>query len=127
MPPNSTSAGWDFRHIPGPVEPPPMLVNPTAQERDILTKVDPVLSPGTKLQKPAVVRLDAVVRPQGRIRTAKVISGDLPMAEAARTAILQWAYRPTLSNGQPVDVRTEVRMTFAVRKRNVPSKNNVLE
>lgn len=96
--------GWTFRHVPGESGPPAMLVNPAAQEANLLTKVDPAI------RGPGAVRLDVVIGRDGRVRAAKVISGESRFAGAARAAVLQWTYRPTLSNGEPVEVRTEVRV-----------------
>jgi tetratricopeptide (TPR) repeat protein len=104
--PGSSPAGWNFRHVPDENGPPPMLVNPAAQAGNLLTKVDP------EVKGPGAVRLDVVIGRDGRVRTAKVISGEPRFADAARAAVLQWNYRPTLSNGEPVEVRTEVDIGF---------------
>ncbi len=55
-------------------------------------------------------RLDAVIGKDGRVRSVKSIGEDSPAAEAAGTAVRQWVYRPTLSNWEPVEVRTEIRV-----------------
>jgi len=92
---------------------PPILVNPAAQERNLSMKVDPAPpADATLLDHTAVVRLDVIVGRDGRVQTAKVISGPPAFADAARNALLQWVYNPTLSNGEPVEVRTEVDVTF---------------
>ncbi len=104
-PQGSGSVGWVFLHRTGDDGPRPMLVNPAAQARNLLTKVDPA-PPGGPVQ------LDVVIGRDGRVKTAKVISGDAAFAEKARAAVLQWTYRPTLSNGEPVEVRTEVDIRF---------------
>lgn len=94
---------WVFRHIHRENEtPPPMLVNPAALGRGLITRVDPVSS------VPGSARLDVVIGKDGRVRTAKVVSGDSPFAEAAADAVRQWIYRPTLSNWEAVEVRSEV-------------------
>jgi protein TonB len=85
-----------------------MLVNPAAQERNLLRKVDPTL------KAPGAVRVDVLIGRDGHVKTAKVISGDARLADAARAAVLQWTYRPTLSNGEPVEVRTEVDIRFQI-------------
>ena len=94
---------WVFRHIPRENEtPPPMLVNPSALERSLITRVDPVSD------APGVARLDVVVGEDGRVRAAKIVSGNSPFAEAAADAVRQWIYRPTISNWEAVEVRSEV-------------------
>ncbi len=56
---------------------------------------------------PGDARLEVVVGKDGRVSTAKVVSGDSAFAEAAAAAIRQWIYRPTLSNWEAVEVRSE--------------------
>jgi protein TonB len=36
------------------------------------------------------------------------------LVNAAKEAILQWKYRPTLLNGQPVEVITDITVNFTL-------------
>jgi protein TonB len=58
------------------------------------------------------VRLRAVVSPQGSVEQLQLISGHPLLAQAAIQAVRQWQYKPTLLNGQPVEVMTEIEVSF---------------
>ena len=49
-----------------------------------------------------------------RVQNLKVLSGHPLLIRAACEAIQQWRYRPTLLNGQPVEVLTQVMVRFSL-------------
>jgi protein TonB len=61
-----------------------------------------------------VVRLNIVIDKQGRVSNVSVISGHPLLISAALDAVKQWEYNPTLLNGQPVEVATEVSVPFVL-------------
>ena len=48
----------------------------------------------------------------GKVIETNVDSGDPALAKAATEAVRQWRYRPTLVNGEPVQVVTEIEVNF---------------
>jgi len=60
------------------------------------------------------VRLNIVIDKQGRVMDIKVISGHPLLIPAALEAVKQWEYNPTLLNGQPVEVSTELSVPFVL-------------
>jgi len=46
----------------------------------------------------------------GRVKSVKVVRGHPLLVKAAADAVMQWIYRPTLLNGQPV--QNDVRITL---------------
>jgi protein TonB len=58
------------------------------------------------------VRLHAVIGIDGAVRELEVESGHPLLARAARDAVLQWRYRPTRLNGEPVEVETTITVIF---------------
>jgi protein TonB len=50
----------------------------------------------------------------GQIRNLQLQAGHPLLVAAARSAILQWRYRPTLLNGKPVEVVTTITVRFAL-------------
>lgn len=56
-----------------------------------------------------------VVATDGRVEDVRVLSGDPTLADAAVAAVKKWRYRPTLLNGQPVEVVTEIDVNFTLR------------
>jgi TonB family protein len=59
------------------------------------------------------VTIEATVSPEGRVKKAKAMSGQLePLKEAAEKAVKKWAFEPYLVNGTPVPVCTEITINF---------------
>ena len=60
------------------------------------------------------VRIQAVIGRDGSISNLRVLSGHPLLVEAARQAVEQWRYQPTLLNGEPVEVITEIDVNFTI-------------
>jgi protein TonB len=58
------------------------------------------------------VRLKAVIGNDGTVENLTLISGHPLLIQAAEAAVKQWIYKPTLLNGQPVEVDTEIDVHF---------------
>lgn len=59
-----------------------------------------------------IVRLEAVIATDGRIQNLRALSGHPWLVGAALEAVSRWRYQPTLLNGEPVEVATEIDVTF---------------
>lgn len=59
-----------------------------------------------------IVRLRAVVGTDGTISDLKLIQGHPLLVPEAMKAVSRWRYRPTLLNGEPVEVVTEIDVNF---------------
>jgi protein TonB len=59
------------------------------------------------------VVLDATISRDGRVTAVKVIAGHPLLVQAAKTAVMQWRYRPTLLDGQPVENTDRITLKFA--------------
>jgi periplasmic protein TonB len=60
------------------------------------------------------VRLEAVISKDGTIQDLKVLSGHPLLVKAALDAVARWRYQPTLLNGEPVEVVTEIDVNFTL-------------
>lgn len=60
------------------------------------------------------VRIQAIIGRDGAIRNLQIVSGHPLLIEAAKQAVLQWRYQPTLLNGQVVEVITEIDVNFSL-------------
>ncbi|HVA01790.1 MAG TPA: TonB family protein [Terriglobia bacterium] len=60
------------------------------------------------------VRLEALIAKDGTIKDLKILSGHPLLVKAALSAVQQWRYQPTLLNGQPVEVETEIDVNFTL-------------
>jgi protein TonB len=58
------------------------------------------------------VELEAVIGKDGTIEELKVLRGHPLLVKAALDAVRQWRYQPTLLNGEPIEVVTEVTVSF---------------
>jgi periplasmic protein TonB len=56
----------------------------------------------------------ATVGKDGTISGIKVLSGDAMLAKAATDAVRQWKYHPYLLNGEPVEIETQITVSFKV-------------
>lgn len=58
------------------------------------------------------VHLEAVISTDGAIERLRAVSGPPLLVPAALAVVARWRYQPTLLNGQPVEVDTEVIVKF---------------
>jgi protein TonB len=58
------------------------------------------------------VELLATVSKQGLIERINVLNGDPVLVKAATDAVKQWKYRPYLLNGEPVEIETQITVSF---------------
>jgi protein TonB len=72
----------------------------------------PPLARAARVQ--GTVRIQALVARDGSIGNLQVLSGPPLLIAVAIEAVEQWRYQPTLLNGQPVEVVTEIAVTFAL-------------
>ena len=94
----------------------PQRVGGDVQQANLLehrTPVYPRLAIQTRVQ--GVVVLEAVITKEGNIESLRVVSGHIYLVQAAVDAVRQWRYRPTLLNGEPVEVITTITVNFAIQ------------
>jgi protein TonB len=70
----------------------------------------PQLAQSSRIQ--GIVRLEAVIATDGTIQNLRALSGHPWLVAAAMAAVSRWRYQPTLLNGEPVEVVTEIDVTF---------------
>lgn len=116
-PPDTPAVRAPVRATPKPAETPaePIRVLYSLQEAKLLHKVTPAYPPLAKQARiTGMVRLDATIGKDGRIEHLRVLSGHPLLIPATVEAIEQWVYRPTLLNGQPVEVVTMIDVHFTL-------------
>lgn len=83
------------------------------QESKLVKRIPPVYPPqAAQIRLSGVVHLDVIVDKEGRVANATVIGGHPLLIPAALEAVKQWVYQPTLLNGNPVEVVTQVDVYF---------------
>jgi periplasmic protein TonB len=100
-----------------PAKPPVtrIRVGPSVAASQLVHRLAPSfqqLEPGTKLK--GTVRLQAIIAEDGSIEQLQVISGNPVVVGCVMDAVRQWKYRPTLLNGEPVQVDTEIDVDYKI-------------
>jgi periplasmic protein TonB len=67
-----------------------------------------------QLRVSGVVQLAGIIDRDGRVKSLQVISGHPLLVKAAVEAVQKWRYRPTLLNGEPVEVMAPILVNFSL-------------
>lgn len=87
------------------------------QRASLLKQAQPVYPPlAMQARIQGTVRLQVTVSKEGRVVQAEVLSGHPLLVQSALDAVRQWEYRPTLLNGEPVEVVTTVDVLFTLAR-----------
>ena len=96
-------------------KPLPLRVGGNVQSANLVSKVTPAYPPEAKQARiQGTVRFNATIGTDGKMKDLVVVEGDPLLADAAMKAVWQWVYRPTLLNGQPVEVQTQIDVNFTL-------------
>jgi protein TonB len=110
-----------------PPPPPPVKVEapkPTrirvggnVQAANLIRRITPVYPPLAKQARiQGQVRFTAIIGKDGAIQNLQLVSGHPLLVPAAQDAVKQWLYRPTLLNGEPVEVVTQIDVNFTLQQ-----------
>lgn len=77
----------------------------------ILRKVAPTYPVGVRMT--GMVLVTATIQKDGRVGAVRAANGNPVLRAAAMRAIQQWAFRPALLNGQPVESSLEIKVDFS--------------
>jgi len=61
------------------------------------------------------VRFTAIIGIDGKIQNLTLVTGHPLLVPAAQQAVKQWVYQPTLLNGEPVEVVTQIDVNFTLQ------------
>ena len=101
-------------HVPGE-SPTRIRVGGNVQSNNLIEKVVPVYPPDAKAARvQGTVRFTATIGKDGRVEDLQLVSGHPLLAAAASDAVKQWVYKPTLLNGNPVEVVTQIDVNFTL-------------
>ena len=93
-----------------------MKVGGEVQSGKLIKKVAPIYPTLAVQQKvQGTVRFAAVVSKTGAIQSLTLMSGSPMLVKAATDAVKQWAYQPTLLDGEPVEVATQIEVNFTLK------------
>jgi protein TonB len=98
---------------PTPQEKRPVKVSEGVLQAQLISRIEPRYPPlGVQLKMEGTVVLHAIIGRDGRISALEVVSGSPFFVQAALDAVRQWRYRPTMLNGEPVEVDTTITVMF---------------
>jgi protein TonB len=93
----------------------PTLVGGDVQMAKLVRKVIPEYPAIARAARiSGVVHLLGTIGKDGTIRDLELISGHPMLARAAMEAVRQWVYKPTLLNGNPVEVIAPIEVNFTL-------------
>jgi protein TonB len=106
----------------GTAAPPPPKPNVTrtrvggaVQAAKLVNRVQPLYPPLARQTRiSGTVKLHAIIGKSGAVEQLQVVSGHPLLVQSALDAVKQWRYQPTLLNGEPVEVDTEIDVIFSL-------------
>jgi tetratricopeptide (TPR) repeat protein len=85
------------------------------QQANLIKKVDPLYPPlAAQAQISGQVRFSVIIGKDGNMQNIQLISGHPLLVAAAKDAVSRYIYKPTLLNGNPVEVITQVDVNFSL-------------
>jgi protein TonB len=100
---------------PKPAGPKRITIGGNVQSAKLVRQPRPVYPPLAKQARiSGTVKLAALISKDGTIQDLKVISGHPLLIPSALEAVKQWVYQPTLLNGEPVEVSTQIDVNFTL-------------
>lgn len=90
-------------------------VGGNVQKANLINAPKPVYPPLAKQARiQGTVKLNAIISKEGAIEQLTVVSGHPLLIPSALEAVKQWRYKPTLLNGEPVEVITQIDVNFTL-------------
>jgi TonB family protein len=100
--------------VPISIPPPQVKRQPAVlKPAELIHRVDPVYPAIAREQRiEGTVKLRITIGQDGAVGNVEMLSGPPLLARAATDAVRQWRYSPTMLNGKPVQVHSEVNLVF---------------
>ena len=92
-------------------------ISGVVEQAQLISRIEPRYPAlAVQVKKEGTVVLHAIISRDGGITSLDVISGPPLLVQAALDAVRQWRYRPTLLNGEPVEVETSITVIFRLKQ-----------
>jgi protein TonB len=83
------------------------------QEARLVQRTPPVYPPlARQTRVSGIVRIQAVIGKDGKVRRATAVSGPPLLRSAAVQAVQRWVYTPAMLNGETIEAETQVDINF---------------
>ena len=81
----------------------------------LIYRVDPIYPPlARQIHKEGRVELRAIIATDGTIQSLEIESGEPIFYQSAKDAVSQWRYKPTILNGQPMQIDTHITVIYTM-------------
>jgi periplasmic protein TonB len=93
----------------------PLAVDSGVMEAMLVRRIEPIypkIAEVARISGPVV--LSAIIASDGSIQSLTLVSGNPVLAPAAEVAVREWRYKPTMLDGQPVEVETLITVNFVL-------------
>ncbi len=92
-----------------------VTVGGQVQQAKLIRQVKPVYPPLARQARiSGTVRFTAIIGKDGTIQNLQLVGGHPLLVSAARDAVAQWLYKPTILNTEPVEVITQIEVNFVL-------------
>ena len=94
-----------------------LKISAPVQQAMLIRRVEPIYPPlGMQLRREGRVELHAIISTDGAIQSLEVITGDPLFIQSALSAVREWRYRPTILDGQPIEVDTHITVIYTLNR-----------
>jgi periplasmic protein TonB len=113
--------GKDANRAPAPPAEPRakerLSISAPVQAAQLIRRIEPVYPPlARQTRQEGRVELHAIIATDGTIQSLEVLSGAPLFIPSALAAVRDWRYRPTLLDGQPVEVDTHITVVYTLNR-----------
>jgi len=100
---------------PKPTTPQRIRVGGQVQAANLIRQPKPAYPPLARSARiQGTVRFTAVIGKDGTIQNLQLVSGHPLLVQSAQDAVKQWLYKPTMLNGEAVEVITQIDVNFTL-------------
>ncbi len=100
----------------GPVRRPQVVRMTHLDPAMLIRRVEPVYPPlARQTHREGRVELRAIIGTDGSIQSLQIVASDPLFDLSAKEAVSQWRYRPTILNGQPVEIDTYITVVYTMQ------------
>ena len=95
---------------------PPVVHMTTIDPAMLIRRIEPVYPPlARQIHREGRVEMHARIATDGTIQFLEIVGGDPMFYQSAKDAVSQWLYRPTVLNGQKVEIDTYITMIYIMQ------------
>ncbi len=94
----------------------PRLIKTQLDPAMLIRRVEPVYPPlARQTHREGRVELRAIIGTDGTIQSLQIVTSDPLFDLSAKEAVSQWRYKPTILNGQPVEIDTYITVIYTMQ------------